>query len=109
MLYSRKKVKPSYAENYFKKRILLKFQDKDFIREHPIGYYFADFAWLRKKKVIEIDGKQHLKKSQADHDKSKDRFMKKQGWKVMRIKFANMLKNPNYYLKRADLFIGPKE
>ena len=106
--YSRKKIKPSYAEAFFRKGILWKFRDKRFVREHPIGVYFADFAWIHKKKVIEIDSKAHLKKDYKARDKRKDKFLKENGWKILRIEWIKLRRRPQQYLKKADAFIGPK-
>jgi len=61
----------------------------------------------KKKKVIEIDGKQHLEYNYHERDKYKDKVLRKNGWKILRIKFVNLLKNPKYWYHRADLFIGP--
>ena len=102
-----KKRKPSYAEIYFKKGILKNLRDKHFKTEHPIDIFYADFAWLKKKKVIEIDGKQHLEYNYHERDKYKDKVLRKNGWEILRIKFVNLLKNPKYWYHRADLFIGP--
>jgi len=107
MKRSRKNVKPSYAEAYFMKCIERDFRDKHYRREHPIGYYFADFAWPHKKRIIEIDSKAHLQKTYAERDKLKDICMKEKGWKILRIKWVNILKHPQYYLKKAEMFIGP--
>ena len=104
----RGKSKESYAEKYFRLKIKKYFRDIEAIQEYPIGIFYADFAWPLKKKMIEIDGKAHLKKRYTERDKFKDRFVKEEGWKVMRIKFTNLLKNTEYYIKRADNFIGPK-
>lgn len=106
-LFMKIKRKPSYAEVYFKKGILKYLRDKRFRTEHPIDIFFADFAWVHKQKVIEIDGKMHLELEYSERDKYKDKILKTRGWQVMRIKFVNLLKNPKYWYKRADLFIGP--
>lgn len=105
--YSRKNIKPSFAESYFRKRIRLYFRDKFFTREHPIGIYFADFAWKHKKKIIEIDSDAHLEKEYKARDKRKDKYIKEKGWKIMRIKWRDLKKNPQLYIKKADIFIGP--
>lgn len=104
----RGKSKESYAERYFRLKIEKYFRDNKAVQEYPIGYFYADFAWPRKKKMIEIDSKAHLRKSYSERDKNKDKFVKEEGWKIMRIKFVNLLKRPQYYVKRADDFIGPQ-
>jgi very-short-patch-repair endonuclease len=38
-----------------------------FRRQHPIGPYFADFACLSKKLIIEIDGEHHAFRSRRMH------------------------------------------
>ena len=37
-----------------------------FRRQHPIGRYFADFACMSRKVVIEIDGEHHACRVEAD-------------------------------------------
>ncbi len=57
-----------------------------FIRELPIGNYFADFACRRKKLIVEIDGSQHADRT---YDNKRDAWLNEQGWNVLR--FTNML------------------
>jgi len=53
-----------------------------FVRQLPIGKYFADFACRGIRLVIEVDGNQH---ADSDRDKMRDRFMNEAGWPVLRI------------------------
>ncbi len=53
-----------------------------FVRQLPIGRYFADFACRDRKLVIEIDGSQH---ANSDYDRQRDRFMNAEGWSVARF------------------------
>ena len=48
--------KPSYPEKWFMEVIANEFNDKNYVREHPFHKYSLDFAWLDKKKCIELDG-----------------------------------------------------
>jgi len=41
-----------------------------FRRQYPIGPYFADFACVSKRLVIEIDGDHHADKAEADARRS---------------------------------------
>jgi very-short-patch-repair endonuclease len=53
-----------------------------FRRQHPIGPYFADFACLSRKLVIEIDGDRHA--LQVDADNRRTATMEREGWRVIR-------------------------
>jgi very-short-patch-repair endonuclease len=56
-----------------------------FRRQHPIGPYIADFAHLRGRLVIEIDGATHWTAARAAHDRRRDMFMRAEGWDVVRF------------------------
>ncbi len=57
-----------------------------FVREWPIGRYFADFACRRKKLVIEVDGSHHVG---SLHDQERDTWLNHEGWSIVR--FNNIL------------------
>ncbi len=54
-----------------------------FRRQHPIGHYYADFACLDPKLIIEADGSQHLQ--QEHHDTERTQYLKTQGFQVLRF------------------------
>ena len=60
----------------------------------PIGCYFADFL-LPNKIVIELDGSGHFSKEGRQKDAKRDRFMRNQGYRVIRI--------PNNIVRTFDL------
>jgi len=53
-----------------------------FVRQMPIGPYFADFVCRRRKLVIELDGSQH---ADSNYDRRRDEFMRGQGYSVLRF------------------------
>ena len=53
-----------------------------FIRQFPIGPYFADFVCREGRLVVEVDGSQH---AQSERDRRRDRFMNEAGWAVVRF------------------------
>ncbi|RQO43113.1 DNA methyltransferase [Variovorax sp. KBW07] len=57
--------------------------DHKFRRQRPIGPYFADFACLEAKLIVELDGGQHLEA--AAYDENRTRFMQAQGYRVLRF------------------------
>jgi very-short-patch-repair endonuclease len=54
-----------------------------FRRQHPIGPYFADFACVEKKLVVEIDGEHHA--FQIEADARRTGLMNSKGWRVVRF------------------------
>jgi len=61
-----------------------------FVRQLPIGPYFADFACREANLVIEVDGSQHA--DQAT-DRLRDETMNRNGWSVLRIWHVDVLKS----------------
>src|SRR5579883_2268628 len=56
-----------------------------FVRQAPVGPYFADFLCREKKLVVEIDGSQH---AESRYDEQRDDLLRSQGYSVLR--FWNM-------------------
>jgi very-short-patch-repair endonuclease len=56
-----------------------------FVRQFPIGRYFADFACREGNLVVEMDGSQHA--DNYAYDRLRDNVMNAEGWSVAR--FAN--------------------
>jgi very-short-patch-repair endonuclease len=54
-----------------------------FRRQHPIGLFFADFACISHKLVIEIDGDHHA--FQIDADAKRTAALARDGWRVIRF------------------------
>src|SRR5690606_10888988 len=61
-----------------------------FTRQLPIGPYFADFCYRKKKLVVEIDGSQH---GDSAYDRRRDEFMQSQGYGVLRFWSHDVLKS----------------
>src|SRR5680860_706898 len=59
-------------------------------KQVPIGKYIADFAILKKKLIIEVDGEYHFEASQKDHDRRRDTWLISQGYKVLRFTTADI-------------------
>jgi very-short-patch-repair endonuclease len=76
-----------YLWKYLRGRQLEGFK---FRRQHPIGKYIADFINLERKIIIEVDGGQHLENKK---DKLRDRWLKEQGYEVLRFWDNEVLTN----------------
>jgi very-short-patch-repair endonuclease len=53
-----------------------------FVRQLPIGPYFADFACREALLVVEVDGSQH---ADSEYDAKRNAFMNANGWSVVRF------------------------
>lgn len=54
-----------------------------FRRQHPVGPFFADFACLSARLIVEVDGAQHA--DQALYDARRTRHLETQGFRVIRF------------------------
>jgi very-short-patch-repair endonuclease len=66
-----------------------------FRREVAIGPYYADFACLHAKLVIEVDGESHRFEAVAAGDEIRDEYMASRGIHVLRIPNYEVLDNPD--------------
>lgn len=102
-------------EHSIPEKWLIKVLKNDFNQIENIDYktemsfyrYALDFAWPEKKLCIEIDGKQHLyDEKQIARDKEKDRLLKEDGWKELRLKWGYIVKNTQEALKIITNFLN---
>lgn len=97
---------PSWPEKWFMQVIENEFEDKNYEREIPFHRFSLDFVWKHKKCVIEIDGEQHYRdKAQIARDKEKDRLLKEEGWKELRLDWRWVCKYTKEAIKLAKEFI----
>jgi len=75
-----------------------------FRRQHPIGPYFADFACVSKKLVIEIDGEHHAFQVEADANRTV--AMELRGWRVVRFWASEIVKNPEGIWAEIERILG---
>lgn len=98
---------PSYPEQWFMRVIENEFIDKNYIREYPFDRFSLDFAWVDKKKCIEIDGEQHQRFEDVKRrDENKNMLLKENGWNILRLNWKEVFANPKEYIKIAKEFIG---
>lgn len=71
-------------------------QGASFRRETPIGPYIADFAWLSKRIVIEVDGDSHETGHGRKHDAIRDTFLRAEGFQILRFDNAQVIDNSEY-------------
>jgi very-short-patch-repair endonuclease len=67
-----------------------------FVRQLPVGPYFADFACRERLLVVEIDGSQH---AESTYDKKRNSFMNLNGWSVARFWNVDVLRERDSVLQ----------
>lgn len=75
-----------------------------FRRQTIIGQYIVDFVCFEKKLIIEVDGGQH---AQNQADKLRDRWLKDQGFEVLRFWNHNILANREGVLEKIVEHLSP--
>src|SRR6266404_8680068 len=75
-----------------------------FGRQHPIGPYFADFACVPRKLVIEIDGDHHA--FQVEADTRRTAAMEREGWRILRFWTNEVVQNREGILAEIQLVLG---
>ncbi len=63
-----------------------------FVRQFPIGSYFADFLCRERQLVVELDGSQH---ADSKYDRRRDEFMRAEGCSVIRFWNIDLMKDRN--------------
>ncbi len=70
-----------------------------FRRQQPIGNFIVDFVCFEKRIIIELDGGQHTNITEEKKDKSRDKWFKEQGFKVLRFWNNDVFMNINGILE----------
>lgn len=74
--------------------------------QHPIGPYFADFAILESKVAIEIDGHEyHKTKEQRTNDAKRERWIEREGWRVVRFTGSEVFKDVNRCVREVEAVV----
>jgi len=74
------------------------FDGQHFRKQVPIGPYVVDFACLKRRLIIEIDGGQHSVQQAQDNERT--RVLEQLGHRVIRFWNSDILQNPDGVLLR---------
>ena len=66
-----------------------------FVRQLPIGPYFADFACRSAKLIVEVDGATHGDAHEVAYDEMRTQLLAEQGWVVYRVWNDDVFKERN--------------
>ena len=61
-----------------------------FVRQEPIGPYYADFACRERQLIVEVDGSQH---AESTRDMRRDKALAALGYRVIRVWNNDVLNN----------------
>ena len=74
----------------------------DFLRQHVIGDYIADFVSRHDGLVIEVDGGYHAERQQQEDDAIRERDLEQMGFHVMRFTNEEVLYDIDHVLQQID-------
>jgi very-short-patch-repair endonuclease len=85
----------------------LKADGMHFRRQAPIGPYIVDFAWLRARLVVELDGDNHETDKQKRHDQVRDDFLRERGFRVLRFTNWDAIDVPEWVVGKIKEEVPP--
>ncbi len=77
-----------------------------FVRQLPIGPYFADFACRESKLVVEVDGATHSTDEEQSYDAGREAFLNEQGYRVARFTNEEIYRNLDGVLQTIFAKLG---
>ncbi len=102
------KSRKSYPEKFFCNVFMENkmYEKYTIIEKYPYGKYFIDFLFVEIKLIVEVDGSQHYRTQEAIlHDSIRDEYFKNEGFKIYRIKWSDVIKNPQSEILELNSFI----
>ncbi len=79
-----------------------------FVRQQPIGPYFADFCCREEKLIIEIDGWTHASDAERRHDERRTTALLANGYRVVRFNNNEIVENIDGILETILLHLDPR-
>ena len=76
-----------------------------FVRQEPIGPYFADFCCREQMLIVEVDGATHSKDEEIARDARRETLLRAHGYRILRVLNADVYDNLDSVLEtiRATL------
>ena len=56
-----------------------------FVRQEPVGPYFADFCCLEEMLIVEVDGATHSTDAEIAHDARRETLLRTHGYRILRV------------------------
>jgi very-short-patch-repair endonuclease len=64
-----------------------------FRQQVPIDHFIVDFACLSKRLIVEVDGGTHSTDREVSRDERRERYLKEQGFRVLRVWNSDVREN----------------
>ena len=80
-----------------------------FRRQHPVGPYVADFACIAARLIVEVDGETHATDEARRYDRRRDAYLKRRGWRVLRVPNCDVYRELTAVLDFIDMKIEAGE
>ncbi|WP_142784221.1 leucine--tRNA ligase [Changchengzhania lutea] len=98
---------PTQAEAALWEQLRNKKLNAKFRQQHLVGDYIVDFVCLRKRLIIEVDGKIH--ESQVEEDTKRTEILENDGYKVIRFKNEEALVDIDSVLEKIIKELSQRE
>ena len=102
----RRRLTPQEAKLWNLLRERFRGQGRHFRRQVPIERFVVDFACLRARLVIEIDGGGHGHEAQAEQDRLRDARLEELGFRVLRLWNIEVDRETEAVLDRIAALLG---
>ena len=79
-----------------------------FVRQEPIGPYFADFVCREQWLIVEVDGATHSEPDEIAHDERRTKFLQAAGFRVLRVQSVDVYRILNDVLNMILLALEGK-
>ena len=80
--------------------------DFKFVRQEPVGDYFADFLCREARLIVEVDGATHSTDEELHKDVTRTAFLERVGFKVIRVQNDDVLQRNGRRLAHYPRGVG---
>jgi very-short-patch-repair endonuclease len=80
-----------------------------FVRQEPIGPYFADFLCREQRLIVEVDGATHSTEEELAHDARRTKFLAREGYRILRVTNDEVFNNLDDVCETIFMTLQAKE
>ena len=94
------------AEQYLREHLRKGALGVDFLRQHIMGDYIADFVSRHDGLIIEVDGGYHAERKQEEADSIREQDLEQMGYHVMRFTNEEVLNDIDHVLQQIENYFN---